>query len=312
VERICVELPLLGKEGRRAHPRYVLSMLLIDIELARLLSTFRDIRAENGETLFDRTLFLLFGDHGMVDTPNGFPASEPFIEYLNQRLGLSSREGQLGIDDSHLPHRLEYPELHREWQSAEIRRITASADAWANQSLEEFRGLLRENLHESYWWLFFLRTLLIDPRLDRTFQPFSEKATAILRALYLKGDPAYRTAELQANHEFFDRNVRLVYGGGALNNAELFLPACGEEGACTWSRRPSYQEVLDYRGGAIVKGIAERSPFLGTREWESCGSTTGRWKALGEIRRATTNGAEAGALPGPIPSGTTGRCAKIS
>jgi hypothetical protein len=262
VERICVELPFLEKEGRRAHPRYVLSMLVIDIELARLLSTFRSIRAENGETLFDRTLFLLFGDHGMVDTPNGFPASEPFIEYLNRRLGLSSREGPLGIDDSHLPHRLEYPELHREWQSAEIRRITASADAWVHQSLEELRGLLRENLHESYWWLFFLRTLLIDPRLDRTFEPFSEKAAAILRALYLKGDPAYRTAELQANQGFFEENVRLVYGGGALNNAELFLPACEKDGACTWSRRPSYQEVLDYRGGALLAALREH-PAVG-------------------------------------------------
>ncbi|HEY7698909.1 MAG TPA: hypothetical protein VIE88_10865, partial [Vicinamibacteria bacterium] len=101
-ERLCIELPPLGP-GRRAHPRYALAMLVLDIELGRLLATFRGIRDERGESLFDRTLFLVFGDHGMVDTPNGFPANEGFLSYLNRKLSLSSRpmeEGELGIDDS--------------------------------------------------------------------------------------------------------------------------------------------------------------------------------------------------------------------
>lgn len=256
-ERICVDLPLLDGAERRAHPDYVLAMLVLDIELGRLLSTFREIRAEGGESLFDRTLFLVFGDHGMVDTPNGFPADEPFIEYLNRRLSLSSREGELGIDDSHLPHRLEYPELHPEWQSEEIRRITSGADLWARGFLGEIRELLRDNLHESYWWLFFLRTLLLDPKLDQALGSFSERATAVLRGLYLRGDSVYRKAEMEANRDLFDRQVRLVYGGGALNNAELFLPACDGEGGCTWSRRPSYREVLGYRGGKLLAALRE-------------------------------------------------------
>jgi hypothetical protein len=193
----------------------------------------------------------------MVDTPNGFPEDEPFIEYLNRRLSLSSREGELGIDDSHLPHRLEHPELHPEWQSEEVRRTTSAADLWAREFLSEIRGLLRDNLHESYWWLFFLRRLLLDPKLDEALGPFSERATGVLRELYLRGDPVYRKAELEANRELFDREVRLVYGGGALNNAELFLPACDGKGRCTWGRRPSYQEVLAYRGGNLLAALRE-------------------------------------------------------
>lgn len=248
-ERICIELPLL-EEGLRAHPSYVLSYLVLDIELGRLLQTFRYTG------LFDRTLFLVFGDHGMVDTPKGFPKEGPFVEYLNRRLGLSSREGELGIDDSHLPHRLKFPELHGEWQSEEVRGLTAEADLWARGFFEEIRDLLRGNLHESYWWLFFLRSLFIDPRLDEALGPFSDEARGAFRQLYLRGIPRYRSAEVEANRAFFDRNVRLVYGGGALNNAELFLPACAS-GTCTWSRRPTFEEIQGYRGGALLDALAD-------------------------------------------------------
>jgi hypothetical protein len=199
----------------------------------------------------------VFGDHGMVDTPNGFPEDEPFIEYLNRRLSLSSREGELGIDDSHLPHRLKYPELHTEWQPEEIRRITAESERWAGEFLDEIRELVRDNLHESYWWLFFLRALLIDPKLDQALAPVSEEARAVLRQLFLRGVPAYRSAEIEANREFFDRRVRLVYGGGALNNAELFLPVCEGAGRCSWDRRPSYGEILAYRGGELLEALQE-------------------------------------------------------
>ncbi len=255
-ERLCVALPRLS-EGRRAHPRTVLSMIVLDIELGRLLELFRDIGSAEGDSLFDRTLFLVFGDHGMVDTPSGFQREEPFIEYLNRRLSLSSEEGELGIDDSHLPDRLKHPESHSDWQSEEIRRLTAEADLWALSFLHEIRGLLRDNIHESYWWLFFLRSLLLDPKLDETLAPVSQEASAVLGQLYLKGLPAYRRAELEANRELYDRQVRLVYGGGALNNAELFLPVCGDTGSCDWDRRPSYPEIVAYRGGALLSALRE-------------------------------------------------------
>ena len=256
-ERICIELPLLAEEGRRAHPSYVLSMLVLDIELGRLLEAFKNIGSADGVSLFDRTLFLVFGDHGMVDTPNGFPQGEPFIEYLNRRLSLSTETGELGIDDSHLPQRLKYPELAIEWQSPEIRRLTSEADIWARGFFDELKELLRDNLHESYWWLFFLRALFIDPRLDQEIGPFSEEATAVFRQIYLRGLPAYGTAEVKANRELFDRQVRLVYGGGALNNAELFLPVCESPDSCAWGRRPSHAEILAYRGGALLGALRE-------------------------------------------------------
>ncbi len=193
----------------------------------------------------------------MVDTPNGFPRDEPFIAYLNRRLSLSSEEGELGIDDSHMPDRLKHPERHADWQSEEIRKLTAEADLWARSFLGEIRGLLRENLHESYWWLFFLRSLLIDPKLDETLAPVSEEATAVLQQLYLKGVPRYRSAEIEANRALFDRQVRLVYGGGALNNAELFLPACAQPSSCEWDRRPSHAEILGYRDGALLDALRD-------------------------------------------------------
>jgi hypothetical protein len=249
-ERICVELPLL-EEGRRAHPSYILSMLVLDIELGRLLEAFREHR------LFERTLFLVFGDHGMVDTPNGFGQEAPFLQYLNRRTSLSSDKGELGIDDAHLPRRLKTPELDASWQSPEIRRVTSDADVWARGFFDEIQDLLRDNLNESYWWLFFLRALFIEPRLDQALGPFSEEATAVFRQLYLRGVPAYREAELEANRKFYDRDVRLVYGGGALNNAELFLPACDGRSSCTWGRRPTYQEILDYRGGTLFRALSE-------------------------------------------------------
>jgi hypothetical protein len=254
-EEVCIELPLLDSEGpegqappRRAHPDYVLSMLVLDVELGRLIEAFRRIG------LFDRTLFLVFGDHGMVDTPHGMVGKEGFLESLNRRLGLSTPAGaadsdEIGIDYQHLPERLLHPELDSAWQSEEVRRLTREAGLWSEGFLDELQNLLREDLHETYWWLFFLRSLLIDPRLEERMGAVTVDATALFRSLYLRGIPAYNEAEVQANRRFFDRNVRLVYGGGALNNAELFLPACDSPGACSWERRPSYEQIVSYRGG---------------------------------------------------------------
>jgi hypothetical protein len=284
VEEVCVELPYLASEDgappSRAHPHYVLSMLVLDIELGYLIETFREIRfdpdgtrrlerrasvwesrEERGDSLFDRTLFLVFGDHGMVDTPLGMTGDESFIRKLDRALGLESGEGalsiaedaELGIDYEHLPDRLIHPDLHREWQSIEVRRMTEESDRWARKFLKDLRELARDDLHQNYWWLFFLRSLLIDPKLDEAMASISDEATAVLRGLYLRGLPEYRASERNANRDFFDRKVRLVYGGGARNNAELFLPHCGENGHCSWDRRPSYEEIVSYRGGETSK-----------------------------------------------------------
>lgn len=284
VDEVCIALPhLASEEGAppaRAHPHYVLSMLVLDIEIGYLIESFRSIRfepdgtrrlerqpslwaprEERGDSLFDRTLFLVFGDHGMVDTPSGMTGDESFVLQLDRALGLESGEGaesvpegvELGIDYEHLPERLVHPELHREWQSARIRTVTEQSDRWAREFLNDLRELARDDLHQNYWWLFFLRSLLIDPRLDEAAASVSEEATGVVRGLYLRGLAEYRAAEREANRAFFDRKVRLVYGGGARNNAELFVPHCGPNRACSWDRRPSYEEIVSYRGGKTSK-----------------------------------------------------------
>ena len=318
--RLCIELPpvrdvqdvqdVLGvPEGdnppRVAHPDYVLAMMLIDMELGRLIDRFRSIRFDsqgrrvyqpaetellsfmtNGpieDSLFDRTLFILFGDHGMVDTrrmmappapagPGGSGAASSrdpqslrvsFLDYLNSALNLESGAGksglltgaEFGIDYESMPERLSMPYRDTSWQSEEIRDVTRQARKWGEDFFEELRVALRANLHESYWWLFFLRSLIIDPRLDQALDPAAEPATDLLVSVYLRGDRDYVDAEIAANRGFFDSRVRLVYGGGARNNAELFFPFCADSSqqACSWEARPSYRQILDYRGGTGSK-----------------------------------------------------------
>jgi hypothetical protein len=262
-DEVCIELPWI--EGRRAEPRYVLSMIVIDMELGRLIEAFRDVRFDNGETLFDRTLFIVFGDHGMVDTANGMvdlDGGESFISYLNRKMGLHTGaetptvpEGvELGIDDQHLPKRLRSPESYDDWQSDDVRRVTADASARSHELYRELRAVLREQVHENYWWLFFLRALLVDPKLDEALGPVAEQALATFRNFYLRSHPDYLVAESAANRRFYDRHVRLVYGGGARNNAELFIPVC-DGSDCSWERRPSYEEIVGFRDGRLMDAL---------------------------------------------------------
>ena len=311
--RLCVDLPVLtGEDGmaRTVHPDYALAMIFIDMEIGRLIDRFRSIRFDaegrrtyrrpgdtllsfmtHGEvddaddSLFQRTLFIVFGDHGMVDTKHWMapavvdaeagaprdPASldTSFLDYLNQTLHLQSGVDEsrlttgieLGIDFESMPPRLSRPEGDLSWQSTELREVTEEARTWSREFFEELRVALRANLHERYWWLFFLRSLLIDPRLDETLDPVAGRAVDLLAHLYLRGDRAYLDAETAANRDFFDRHVRLVYGGGARNNAELFFPSCLDAAApsgCSWASRPSYRVILDYRGGtASEKTVIE-------------------------------------------------------
>ncbi len=270
VAEICIELPEI--EDRHAEPHYVLSMLVIDIEFGRLIDYFENIRFADGESLFSRTLFIVFGDHGMVDTANRMTdeVSESFIAYLNGRLDLETGEDQtsladdaeLGIDYVSLPPRLMRPDIYEDWQSEDMRALTAEADRWSREFLGEIEAVIRSDLHESYWWLFFLRSLLIDPKLDEALEPIADEALATLRSLYLRGRPDYLEGEQEANRALFDRHVRLVYGGGARNNAELFIPVCESPGVCSWERRPSYDEILGYREGAFLQALVE-SPGVG-------------------------------------------------
>ena len=271
VHEVCIELPWI--EGRRAEPRYVLSMIVIDIELGHIIDFFKSVRFDDGESLFDRTLFIVFGDHGMVDTANGMvdlAGGESFITYLTRRLGLETGQRatvlpdsiELGIDYQQLPRRLRQPESYREWQSEDIRSLTEEANLWSQAFYQEARELLLTDLHESYWWLFFLRRVLVDPKVDEALGPVTEQALATFRNLYLRSRPEYLAAEIEANRQFFDRNVRLVYGGGARNNAEIFIPVCGANQECSWERRPSYDEIQGYRNDSLMEALVA-SPGVG-------------------------------------------------
>ena len=294
-QELCVKLPRIQvfsepstdettsigtSSWKRAHPEVVLAMILIDAELGELIHTFKNIRflSDEGEgSLFDRTFFILFGDHGMVETrhmmtppgPEANPHRHPesldtsFLDFLNGELALTSgvdveslaADAELGIEYMSLPPRLAAPHRYTTWQSPQVGELTAEATRWSGEFFDEIRVALRANLHEKYWWLFFLRSLLIDPELDSALDPVSERAVGLLSQLYLRGEPEYVEAEAQANREFFEQQVKLVYGGGARNNAELFFPACQGTGGgeCTWSRRPTLAEILAFQGGSASR-----------------------------------------------------------
>jgi len=244
-------------------------------------------RPEN--TLFEHTLFVLFGDHGMADTPKEISGaakdsdSLSFIEILNQNMGLkSAKKGQplkafnpadkeqffLGVDDKLLPLELSMPqkfvnEPYWSLSPAEkmvLQKKIAAAEEFSNNFIElvlSAEGQMVDNLKDSimkrFWWLLFLRKFIVEPRIDAALEEGKIQMTDLIAQLYLKGDPEYRLAERRALKNFYDQHIKLVYGGGARNNAELFLPrSVIKEGKRTlaWDGRPSYDQILNYRPGS--------------------------------------------------------------
>ena len=312
-QRFCIIIPTLevydestgaqehslGKPSRRlAQPKYVLAMILIDLEIGRLIDSLRRVRfLENGgyrfnrdwgngivryieegraeNSLFEHTLFLLFGDHGIVDTQHMMapdrgesfgrhPVSVnmDFIQVLNSRLGWVTPEVetpvappapgvQYGIDNSQLPLAVAYPHLDNSWQRpAGVATHSRDALAWSHGFFEELQQAVKVEISQQYWWLFFLKRFLFDPRFDRETEKYREQVVRELSRLYLKGSTEYLKAEGRYLQEFYYGHVRLVYGRGARNNAELFLPSLteGSQGRLTWSRRPSLQQIMTSRG----------------------------------------------------------------
>ncbi|MDA2931063.1 hypothetical protein MYX84_14140, partial [Acidobacteria bacterium AH-259-O06] len=124
--------------------------------------------------------------------------------------------------------------------------------AWSNAFFDELKEALRAELSQKYWWLFFMKRFVFDPRFDRATEKYRPMVVDQLARLYLRAIPRYRAAEGRAVQQFFDQHVRLVYGGGARNNAELFLPSLQSvEGklTSTWTRRPSFRQIMQYQGG---------------------------------------------------------------
>jgi hypothetical protein len=236
-------------------------------------------------TLFEQTMFIIFGDHGMMDTPSYMGPSDPthpdthrasnslavpFLDYLDQGLGLSTvgsgdvaPDQLIGVNYEVLPERLSVPHRFKDWQSPQISALTDEARAFAGGFFADANGAISSPAIEQHWWLQFLKTMLIDPRAE-ALGTAEARAIDVISELYLRGESDYVAAVADGNRAFYDKHVRMVYGGGALNNAELFLPVCSGT-SCSWKTRPTSQQVLDYRGpnGQKLLDVVRANPGVG-------------------------------------------------
>ncbi len=256
--------------------------------------SYIEAQQEEG-SLFENTLFFFFGDHGMVDTRRMMSEAEEsspperhresqdrsFLESLNQGLGLvtpdveAELEGppppsrRYGVDFQRLPIHLREPHRLRYWQDRRLRAKVAEANRWSHEFFDQLQEILKTELSEKYWWLFFLKRFLLEARLERETEKYRDRFVTLLAGLYLKAVPEYQAAEQEAVEKFFRDHVRLVYGGGARNNAELILPSVASTGKGTrvidWKSRPSLQEILAYRGPSQAKliDVLKANPGVG-------------------------------------------------
>lgn len=308
--KVCIKLPKLKgyfednapkgtsigtqTEGY-ATPRQALAMIFMDIQFGRLVKDLKE------KKMYDKTMFVIFGDHGMADTKkimvdpknkyfnpetNKGSLSTPFITDLNNKMNLNTTTGQrgvgsdstealaknavIGIDDANLPPELSFPHKNKEWQSEEVKAKVASAQVWANKFFDQIKpileGSVKEKYSQQYWFLYYLADF-VKQKVDNTIEgklnsgmqmaePYKGKAIDILTKLYLHGDKEYVEAERQGLRKFYDEHVRLVYGGGARNNAELFIPS-PDKNSFSWSKRPSYDQIMNYKPENSSKTLIE-------------------------------------------------------
>jgi len=301
--KACIKLPLLKVYEGEVHPagstsigkasykyssfRPALAMIFYDMQLGKMIKTLMSIRLKGGGTyyeepdtfipeketyqnsLFARTLFIIFGDHGFVDSKHRMARKNEekpdilrhedsletsFIEYLNKAMKLKTpskekplKAGEIiGIDDTMLPAELTSSHRFKSWQGEATKTITGRATAWAKNAFDNAKLILKEEYYEKYWWLFFLKKMLVVSQLNNKIdEKIAQKAIDVLAKLYLAGDEDYVKSENKFMRDFYDRHVRLVYGGGARNNSELFIPG-RKDGKYTWERRPTLEEILSY------------------------------------------------------------------
>ncbi len=288
------------------NPLYILGMIQVDLELGRLIDEMRRIQflcleggdhcyndrnpkgignyVRNGQaetSLFENTLFLFTGDHGMVDTKymmtestplarsNGrssLSKNEPLLVMLNRGLGLKTpseqqTEGPFGITDSKLPPSIMYPFEDKSWQSPEIQVRVAEAQAMAEATFAEAQAAIKDKQYQKYWWLSVLRKSIIDPKIAASMGSIKPYAIRLLTSLYLQGDLCARNPNCYINEEakflktYYDRHVKFIYGGAALNNGEFFIPS-----SKGWGERPTGAEILEYTPGnrkSVIKTLQD-------------------------------------------------------
>src|SRR5262245_51211976 len=193
-----------------------------------------------------------------------------FIKLLNDELGLQNAkkdtsigtEAIIGIDDAFIPEELAQPYAKLFDSRPDITHRVNEARSWAEQSAVRLSTDFAESVKKRVVIsrvLAFFGIQIVANKVDRTvneqFQRYRDQILDALTPLKLLGDKEYLEAELQKRKEFYNRHVRLVYGGGARNNAELFIPQlpAGSPETPNWDRRPSMAQILTYRPGGVGK-----------------------------------------------------------
>jgi hypothetical protein len=313
MKQICIALPnvtIAGKE-RQLRPEATLGIMLLDIEIGNLIETLRNIQPhhhkwtfeaignrsgidhyEPTNSLFERTLLLLTGDHGMVDTPKKMGVSKDvnresrklsFIESLNCQFRLATpvkgstekqeayfytknencymtsyenpithtipmHRAKIGIDQDHLPLTLSSPYLFIP-KDHPLFSHKKEAEDWAREFISFLTDGLKKWYYEQHKITSFFSSFTVDIVqlfLDKKLKPIESNLINQIAHTYLKGIPEYVEWETHFLQQFYEKHVQLVYGGGALNNAEIFIPSRTKDGSFEWGRRPSFQEILSY------------------------------------------------------------------
>ncbi|MBF0360447.1 MAG: alkaline phosphatase family protein [Oligoflexia bacterium] len=301
-KKICLQLPLIegtsdssaldknstlgGISKKYATPRSVLAMIFVDLQLERLVETLKETK------LFDKTLFVIFGDHGMGDTKkmmidpknryfdsklNKDSIPMPFINYLSKNMGLETAintenlsatpKKLIGIDDATVPQELvaTYKNINN-WQSEEIKSIVKDANEWANKFFQDAKTIITNGVKGKYQdslWpayvgpIYYLVGTIIDKKIDEKvasgLDAYKDRIIDVFTKFYLRGIPKYVEEEHKGLKKFYDQHVRVIYGGGARNNLEIFIPSknnssSSNDGNLSWSdKRPSYEEILNYK-----------------------------------------------------------------
>lgn len=328
LQKVCFKVPLINtyahssnssasdigeQTTERLAPSIVVAMIMIDVQIGKIINTLRSIRPDennnrynpawgNGlnnyiktnkteNSLFERTLFLVMGDHGFADTKHGMAKKEKaspyfhqdsinktFIQYMNEELGLNTitenaektaplNEQLIGVDDQEQPSIFAFLHNDPSWQSEIIKAKVKEATNWANNFFEDLKFAVKDEMHKKYWYLVFLKKMIIDPKVDEKADPYRSIAMNFLIHLYLKADSDYVVAEDKAMRAIYEKNVRLVYGGAARSNAEIFIPTINQQtGTASWRTRPTFDQIINYRPGATNKSLMEafeRNPGIG-------------------------------------------------
>ncbi len=310
--------PTTIKSGKMqlAQPYYVLGMMMVDFQLGRLIDAMRSVRfdAQGGvsetkdfprgltaymkggtpeNSLFEKTLFLFYADHGMMDSKYKMlnAASKDtdyieklpgdFIKLLNDGLGLQNAAKDtpagdgalLGIDDALIPRQLARPYAGLFDDKSPVAPNIQQAKEWAEpltaQLATDFAYSVKQKVTISWLLEFFGIHIVankIDQKVDEQFNTYHDQILDVLTPLKLLSDKAYMAAELQKKKDFYDSHIRLVYGGGARNNAEIFLPDVSS-GKPNWGRRPGMAQIMTYRPGGpdkpTVLDTLKKNPGVG-------------------------------------------------